>query len=56
LQSCLDRSLKVQANTAKNKVISYDRLPEKEQALSAVFDGLIEKAKRSDQDEDQACQ
>jgi hypothetical protein len=34
--------------------MSYGRLKEKEQALNAEIDDLIEKANRYDQDEDQA--
>jgi transposase len=42
------------ANTFKHKAMSYGRLKEKEQALSAEIDDLIEKADRCDQDEDKA--
>ena len=45
---------KFKANTSKYKAMSYGRLKEKEQALCAEIDGLIEKAKRCDQDEDKA--
>jgi transposase len=44
------------ANTSKHKAMSYGRLKEKEQALCAEIDGLIEKANRCDQDEDKAYQ
>jgi transposase len=44
------------ANTSKHKVMSYGRLKEKEQALSAEIDDLIDKANRCDQDEDKAYQ
>jgi uncharacterized protein YdeI (YjbR/CyaY-like superfamily) len=43
---------KFKADTSKHKAMSYGRLQEKEQALSAEIDDLIEKAKRCDQDED----
>ena len=36
------------ANTSKHKAMSYGRLKEKEQALSAEIDGLIEKANLCD--------
>ena len=42
------------ANTSKHKAMSYGHLKEKEQALSAEIDELIEKANRCDQDEDKA--
>lgn len=45
---------KFKANTSKHKAMSYGRLKEKEQALCAEVDDLIEKAKRCDQEEDQA--
>jgi transposase len=45
---------KFKANTSKHKAISYERLKEKEQALCAEIDDLIEKASRYDQEEDQA--
>ncbi len=45
---------KFQANSSKHKAMSYGRLKEKEQALSQEIDELIEKASRSDQEEDQA--
>jgi transposase len=47
---------KFKANTAKHKAMSYGHLQEKEQALSAEIDDLIEKAKRCDQEEDKAYQ
>ena len=45
---------KFKANTSKHKAMSYGRLKEREQALCAEIDDLIEKAKRCDQDEDKA--
>jgi transposase len=45
---------KFKANTSKHKAMSYGHLKEKEQALSAEIDALIEKANRCDQDEDKA--
>ena len=45
---------KFQASSSKHKAMSYGRLKEKEQALSQEIDELIEKASRSDQEEDQA--
>ncbi|HEY5138906.1 MAG TPA: transposase, partial [Methylococcales bacterium] len=47
---------KFKADTSKHKAMSYGHLQEKEQALSAEIDDLIEKANRCDQDEDQAYQ
>jgi transposase len=47
---------KFKANTSKHKAMSYGRLKEKEQALSAEIDDLIEKANRCDQEEDKAYQ
>jgi transposase len=47
---------KFKASTSKHKAMSYGRLQEKEQALSAEIDDLIEKANRCDQDEDKAYQ
>ena len=47
---------KFKANTSKHKAMSYGRLKEKEQALSAEIDELIEKANRCDQEEDKAYQ
>jgi transposase len=47
---------KFKADTSKHKAMSYGRLQEKEQALSAEIDDLIEKANRCDQDEDKAYQ
>ena len=45
---------KFQGNSSKHKAMSYGRLKEKEQALSKEIDNLIEKASRSDKEEDQA--
>jgi transposase len=45
---------KFKANTSKHKAMSYDRLKEKEQALSAEVDALIAAANRCDQEEDKA--
>jgi transposase len=45
---------KFKADTSKHKAMSYGRLQEKEQALSAEITDLIEKANRCDQDEDKA--
>jgi transposase len=45
---------KFKADTSKHKAMSYGRLQEKEQALSAEIADLIEKANRCDQDEDKA--
>jgi len=45
---------KFQANSSKHKAMSYGRLKEKEQVLSEEIDDLIEKASRSDKEEDQA--
>lgn len=45
---------KFQASSSKHKAMSYGRLKEKEQALSKEIDDLIERASRSDQEEDQA--
>jgi len=42
------------ADTSKHKAMSYGRLQEREQVLSAEIDDLIEKAKRCDQDADKA--
>lgn len=47
---------KFKANTSKHKAMSYGRLKEREQALCAEIDDLIEKAKRCDQEEDKAYQ
>lgn len=47
---------KFKANTSKHKAMSYGRLKEKEQALSAEIEALIEKAARCDQEEDRAYQ
>ncbi|MDO9048039.1 MAG: transposase [Methylobacter sp.] len=45
---------KFKANSSKHKAISYGRLKEKEQALGAEIDALIEQANRCDREEDQA--
>jgi transposase len=45
---------KFKADTSKHKAMSYGRLKEKEQALCAEIEALIEKAARCDRDEDQA--
>jgi transposase len=45
---------KFQANSSKHKAMSYGRMKEKEVALSKEIDELIEKANRSDQEEDLA--
>lgn len=45
---------KFKANTSKHKAMSYGRLKEREQALCAEIDDLIEKAKRCDREEDKA--
>ena len=45
---------KFQASSSKHKAMSYGRLKEKELALSKEIDALIEKANRSDKEEDQA--
>jgi len=47
---------KFKANSSKHKAMSYGRLKEKEQALSAEIDALIEQASRCDREEDQAYQ
>ena len=47
---------KFKANSSKHKAMSYGRLKEKEEALSAEIDNLIEQANRCDQKEDQAYQ
>jgi transposase len=47
---------KFKANTSKHKAMSYGRLKEREQALCAEIDDLIEQAKRCDQEEDKAYQ
>jgi transposase len=44
------------ANSSKHKAMSYGRLKEKEQALSAEIDALIEQASRCDREEGQAYQ
>jgi transposase len=45
---------KFKADTSKHKAMSYGRLKEKEQALCAEIDALIEQANRCDSEEDQA--
>lgn len=45
---------KFQANSSKHKAMSYKRLKEKEQELTAEIDALIETAKQCDREEDQA--
>jgi hypothetical protein len=45
---------KFKANTSKHKAMSYAHLQEKEQALCREIDSLIEKANRSDIEEDKA--
>jgi transposase len=47
---------KFKANSSKHKAMSYKRLKEKEQQLTAEIEGLIAQAKRCDQEEDQAYQ
>jgi transposase len=47
---------KFKANSSKHKAMSYKRLKQKEKELSAEIDALIEKAKRCDDEEDQAYQ
>ncbi|MDD5630573.1 MAG: transposase [Methylococcales bacterium] len=47
---------KFKADTSKHKAMSYGHLKEKEQALCAEIDDLIEKASRCDQEEDKAYQ
>ncbi len=47
---------KFQANSSKHKAMSYQRLKEKEQALTTEIDTLIEQAARCDADEDRAYQ
>lgn len=47
---------KFKANSSKHKAMSYGHLKEKEQALCAEIDELIEKASRCDQEEDKAHQ
>jgi len=44
---------KFKADTSKHKAMSYGRLKEKEQALCAEIEALIEQASRCDQEEDQ---
>ncbi len=45
---------KFKANSSKHKAMSYKRLKEKEQELTAQIDDLIAKAKRCDEEEEQA--
>ena len=45
---------KFQADSSKHKAMSYKRLKEKEQELTAEIDALIEQAKHCDLEEDQA--
>ena len=45
---------KFKADTSKHKAMSYGRLKEKEQALCAEIEALIEQANRCDREEDQA--
>jgi transposase len=45
---------KFKANSSKHKAMSYKRLKEKEQELTAEIDDLIAKANRCDEEEDQA--
>jgi hypothetical protein len=45
---------KFKANSSKHKAMSYKRLKEKEQALTAEIDALIEKAGHCDEQEDKA--
>jgi len=45
---------KFKANSSKHKAMSYGRLKEKEQALCAEIEALIEQAKRCDREEDKA--
>ena len=47
---------KFKANTSKHKAMSYRRLKEKEQALTAEIEALIEQAHRCDEEEDRAYQ
>lgn len=47
---------KFQANSSKHKAMSYQRLKEKEQALTQEIDLLIEQASRCDAEEDRAYQ
>ena len=47
---------KFKANSSKHKEMSYGRLKEKEQALNAEIDALIEQATRCDSEEDKAYQ
>lgn len=45
---------KFKANSSKHKAMSYKRLKEKEQELTAEIDALIRKASRCDEEEDKA--
>jgi transposase len=45
---------KFKANSSKHKAMSYKRLKEKEQELTAEIDALIEKASHCDEEEDKA--
>jgi len=45
---------KFQASSSRHKAMSYGRLKEKEETLSKEIDELIEKANRSDKEEDKA--
>ena len=47
---------KFKASSSKHKAMSYKRLKEKEQQLTAEIDALIEQASRCDQEEDRAYQ
>ncbi len=47
---------KFKANTSKHKAMSYERLKEKEHALCAEIEALIEQASRCDLEEDKAYQ
>lgn len=47
---------KFKASSSKHKAMSYKRLKEKEQQLTAEIDTLIEQASRCDQEEDRAYQ
>ena len=47
---------KFKASSSKHKAMSYGRLKEKEEALSAEIDALIEQASRCDREEDQDYQ
>jgi transposase len=45
---------KVEANTSKHKAMSYGRMQEEEAKLKAEIEGLLQKAKATDEQEDQA--